>query len=148
VAVDGVGPATTCHIVTVVQPTTQLLPGVVAAATVRNAIDTGFRFECEPNGEVLTSIIRMIDAERQCCQFLRFQLTVAAALGPVVLEVTGPGSAIVSPWPNGHPSPREGWRTTPQETAYRTTTVPCSMFIPQAKAMSPDGAGVNSITTG
>jgi hypothetical protein len=32
----------------------------------------------------------MIDAERQCCQFLRFQLTVEAAGGPVVLDVTGP----------------------------------------------------------
>ena len=31
--------------------------------------------------------------------------------------------------------------------AYRTTTVPCSMFIPQANAMSPALAGVNSITT-
>jgi hypothetical protein len=32
--------------------------------------------------------------------------------------------------------------------SYRTTTVPCSIFIRQAKAMSPDWAGVNSITTG
>ena len=31
---------------------------------------------------------------------------------------------------------------------YSTTTVPCSMFIPHAKAMSPALAGVNSITTG
>jgi hypothetical protein len=69
---------------------TQLLPGVVAAATARYAIETGFRFEFQPNGEVLASIIRMIDAERQCCQFLRFRLIVEAALGPVVLEVTGP----------------------------------------------------------
>lgn len=69
---------------------TQLLPGVVAAATARYAIEGGFRFEFQPSGEVLASIIRMIDAERQCCQFLRFQLTVEEALGPVVLQVTGP----------------------------------------------------------
>jgi hypothetical protein len=49
-----------------------------------------FRFEFEPDGEVLTSIIRMIDAERQCCRFLRFQLTVEPAGSPAVLEVTGP----------------------------------------------------------
>jgi hypothetical protein len=69
---------------------TQLLPGVVTRAKARHAIENGFRFEFEPDGEVLTSIIRMIDAERQCCQFLRFQLTIEAAGGPVVLDVTGP----------------------------------------------------------
>jgi len=69
---------------------TQLLPGVVAAATARYAIENGFRFEFQPDSEVLASIVRMIDAERQCCQFLRFQLTIEAAGGPVVLEVTGP----------------------------------------------------------
>ena len=69
---------------------TQLLPGVAAAANARDAIENGFRFELEPDGEVLASIIRMIDAERQCCRFLRFQLTVEPAGGPVVLEVTGP----------------------------------------------------------
>jgi hypothetical protein len=35
----------------------------------------------------------MIDAVRQCCQFLRFQLTVEAAGGPVVLDVTGPAGS-------------------------------------------------------
>jgi hypothetical protein len=69
---------------------TQLLPGVVAAAKARYAIENGFRLEFQPDSEVLASIVRMIDAERQCCQFLRFQLTIEAAGGPVVLEVTGP----------------------------------------------------------
>jgi hypothetical protein len=40
--------------------------------------------------EVLAAILRVIDAERQCCQFLRFQLTVEAGRGPVVLDLTGP----------------------------------------------------------
>ena len=69
---------------------TRLLPGVVGAATARYAIENGFRFEFQPNGEVLAAIIRMIDAERQCCPFLRFQLTVEAGCGPVVLDLTGP----------------------------------------------------------
>jgi hypothetical protein len=69
---------------------TELLPGVVAAATARHAIENGFRFEFQPDGEVLASIVRMIDAERHCCQFLRFQLTIEAGGGPVALEVTGP----------------------------------------------------------
>jgi hypothetical protein len=68
----------------------QLLPGVIAAAKARYAIENGFRFEFQADGDLLSSIARMIDAERQCCQFLRFQLTVESAGGPVVLEVTGP----------------------------------------------------------
>ena len=68
----------------------QLLPGVGAAARARHAIENGFRFEFQADGDVLASLARMIDAERQCCQFLRFQLTVEAAGGPVVLDVTGP----------------------------------------------------------
>jgi len=59
----------------------QLLPGIVASAKARHPIENGFRFEFKPEGEVLTSIIRMIDAERQCRRFLRFQLTVEPAGG-------------------------------------------------------------------
>ena len=69
---------------------TQLLPGVVAAAKTRYAIENGFRFEFQAESEVLSSIVGMIDAERQCCQFLRFQLTIEPRGGPVALEVTGP----------------------------------------------------------
>src|SRR5262245_16914989 len=69
---------------------TQLLPGVIAAARARQTIENGYRFEFRASSDVLSSIVRMIDAERQCCQFLRFQLTVEAAGGLVVLDVTGP----------------------------------------------------------
>jgi hypothetical protein len=69
---------------------TQLLPGVVAAAKAPYPIENGFRFEFQPDSEVLASIVRMIDAERQCCQFLEFRLTVSAGLGPLWLEVSGP----------------------------------------------------------
>ena len=68
----------------------ELLPGVAAAATARHPIENGVRFEFQAGSDVLTSIVRMIDAERQCCRFLRFQLTVEAAGGPVMLDVTGP----------------------------------------------------------
>jgi hypothetical protein len=72
---------------------TQLLPGVVAAAKARTPIENGFRFEFQASSDVLSSIVRMIDAERQCCPFLRFQLTVEAAGGPVVLDVAGPAGS-------------------------------------------------------
>src|SRR4051812_42763612 len=69
---------------------TQLLPGVAAAATNRFNINHGYRFEFAPAGDVLSSIAPMIDAERRCCQFLRFQLTIEPAGGAVTLDVTGP----------------------------------------------------------
>jgi hypothetical protein len=69
---------------------TQLLPGIAAAAKARHPIENGFRFEFQPDGDCLQAIVRMIDAERQCCRFLRFQLTVEPAGGPVLLEVAGP----------------------------------------------------------
>jgi hypothetical protein len=68
----------------------QLLPGVVAAATARQTIENGFRFEFRPDGELLASIVRMIEAERHCCRFLRFVITVEPDGGPVALELSGP----------------------------------------------------------
>lgn len=46
------------------------------------------RFEAAPG--VLADIARVIDLERQCCRFLRFQLDVQPDGGPVLLELTGP----------------------------------------------------------
>jgi hypothetical protein len=50
----------------------------------------GYRLRFAVSNEVLALIARTIDAERRCCQFLRFQLTVEPAGGPVVLDLTGP----------------------------------------------------------
>jgi hypothetical protein len=36
------------------------------------------------------TIAHAIDAERRCCRFLRFDLTVEPDAGPVVLDLTGP----------------------------------------------------------
>jgi hypothetical protein len=33
---------------------------------------------------------RIIDSERSCCSFLRFQLTAEPATGPVTFDETGP----------------------------------------------------------
>jgi hypothetical protein len=40
--------------------------------------------------DILFEIIRMVDAERQCCRFLRFVVTVDADEGPVSMDLTGP----------------------------------------------------------
>ena len=38
----------------------------------------------------MTALATMIDAERHCCRFLRFQVTPEPGEGPVCLEITGP----------------------------------------------------------
>ena len=38
----------------------------------------------------LATIARVVDAERQCCRFLRFVVTVAPDDGPIALELSGP----------------------------------------------------------
>ena len=53
----------------------------------------GYRFEFPPDGAALSLIAEMIDAERQCCRFLRFDLAVEPDFGPISLEVTGPHGA-------------------------------------------------------
>jgi hypothetical protein len=53
-------------------------------------IEAGYRFEFDPNEDTLLLIARMIDAERQCCAFLRFDLSVPPEGAQMSLEVTGP----------------------------------------------------------
>lgn len=67
-----------------------LLPGLFAQATHYVALDAGYRLTFSAAPGLLDSIARVIDAERQCCRFLRFQLSVEQDQAPVTLDVTGP----------------------------------------------------------
>ena len=67
-----------------------LIPGLVAKAQTREARDNGCRLTFEPTGDILREIAAVIDAERQCCRFLQFDLTVTPAAGPVSLTISGP----------------------------------------------------------
>jgi hypothetical protein len=67
-----------------------LLARVAAHCTQRIQIETGYRFEFDPNEETLLLIAGAIDAERQCCRFLRFDLRVPPGGEQMSLEVTGP----------------------------------------------------------
>jgi hypothetical protein len=53
-------------------------------------LPTGFRLEFAAEGDTLRALTDLIDAERQCCRFFRFALTVEPDGGPMQLEVTGP----------------------------------------------------------
>jgi len=68
----------------------QLLPGLLAAATRIDQLTDGYRLTFTPAPGVVETIARVIDAERQCCRFLRFQLLVEQDAAPITLEVTGP----------------------------------------------------------
>ena len=60
-----------------------LLAQVARRATCMTKIPAGYRFECDAGSDTLSLIATMIDAERQCCRFLRFVVTVEPDGGPV-----------------------------------------------------------------
>jgi hypothetical protein len=67
-----------------------LLADLARRATTRTPLDDGARLTFTASSETLDLIARAIDAERQCCQFLRFHLTIEPALGAFMLDLTGP----------------------------------------------------------
>ena len=50
----------------------------------------GVRLEFPPGGGTLALIASVVEAERQCCQFLRFGIQVEPDDGPIYLDLTGP----------------------------------------------------------
>jgi hypothetical protein len=47
-----------------------------------------------PSGAILSTIAAVIDAERRCCRFLQFDLSVMPDAGPVALSISGPGGTV------------------------------------------------------
>lgn len=70
-----------------------LLPGLAQLATTREMTSNGYRLTFPPSDEALQAITRTIDAERQCCRWLRFAMLVPEGGGPVVLMLSGPDGA-------------------------------------------------------
>lgn len=67
-----------------------LLADLVRRAEAEEELPDGQRFRFTASREVLALIATVIEAERHCCRFLRFRLTVEPDEGPVLLELTGP----------------------------------------------------------
>ncbi len=67
-----------------------LFPGLLVQAEERTALPNGFRWRFVASDEFLAAAAETIKAERQCCRFLRFVLTVEPDGGPMWLEITGP----------------------------------------------------------
>jgi hypothetical protein len=50
----------------------------------------GLRLVFSADAGTLATIALVVDAERRCCRFLRFVITVAPDGGPIALELSGP----------------------------------------------------------
>ena len=80
-----------------------LLSSLLGRAVDHEELADGHRLRFAAADDTLALIARAIDAERQCCRFLRFRVTVEPDEGPIVLELTGPEgtrdfvSALIAP---------------------------------------------------
>ena len=70
-----------------------LLRALASRASRREDLADGLALEFVASGETLALVTSAIDAERQCCRFLRFRLTVEPDGGPLRLELTGPAGS-------------------------------------------------------
>ena len=71
----------------------EILDKIRADATEVISLANGYAFRFEPNGETLLRLARLVDLERQCCQFLSFRIVVEPR-SPITLELTGPPESL------------------------------------------------------
>jgi hypothetical protein len=56
-------------------------------------LQEGYAFRLPGDGESIRLIAELLVAERECCPFLAFEVTVLPNMGPVMVRVTGPAGA-------------------------------------------------------
>jgi hypothetical protein len=66
------------------------LAELVGRAEKREEVTEGYRLSFAAASDTLLHIAQAVDAERQCCRFLRFEITVEPGEGIISLEMTGP----------------------------------------------------------
>jgi hypothetical protein len=67
-----------------------LLPGLLARADRVTELENGLRASFATRPGLLAELAQMMEGERGCCRFLRFNLTAEPAAGAITLDVTGP----------------------------------------------------------
>lgn len=72
----------------------QLIPGLAASASSVTWSDAGVHMQFHAIPDRLEKIVRVIDRERHCCRFLRFELTVPPGEAPFQLGITGPEGTV------------------------------------------------------
>ena len=70
-----------------------LLPGLIAKSVGREELPDGLRWRFTQEDGLLAQIATVIDAERRCCRFLRFELIVESNSGDISLSATGPAGS-------------------------------------------------------
>ena len=70
--------------------TAALRTGILATADAVERLADGYRWRFRSEAGLFARLGAVIDAERQCCRFLRFAIETEPGLGKVTLEVTGP----------------------------------------------------------
>jgi hypothetical protein len=53
----------------------------------------GYSYSFTADSGILAEVVRLVDLERQCCQFLTFKIIVEPGNAPIRLEITGPPEA-------------------------------------------------------
>jgi hypothetical protein len=65
-----------------------LLPGLVRRAETKEGTADGFRFRFP--ADTFSVLASTVEAERQCCRFLRFDINIEPDGGPIWLSLSGP----------------------------------------------------------
>ena len=66
-----------------------LLASLLQRAGHHELIEHGLRVRFDPGTDLIAALAQVVDAERQCCRFLRFVITVEPDGGPVFLDLSG-----------------------------------------------------------
>ncbi len=67
-----------------------LMATLLQRAHAHDELPSGHRFSFPATDDTLALLVRTIEAERRCCRFLRFQITVEPDEGQMSVELTGP----------------------------------------------------------
>jgi hypothetical protein len=70
-----------------------LLSELLRSAQSHELTADGLRVVFLADGETLATITQVVNAERLCCRFLRFVITIAPDGGPITLELSGPAGS-------------------------------------------------------
>lgn len=67
-----------------------LLRHLLQQSSGQEVLPDGVRLRFAPSRDALSKIAEAVEAERHCCRFLRFTVTVEPDEGPFTLDLTGP----------------------------------------------------------
>src|SRR5690242_629481 len=70
-----------------------LLAGLAEVARERRALADAYQLVFDVSSDVIQRIAAVIETERQCCPWLRFELSVPPQGAPIVLTLRGPEGA-------------------------------------------------------